>query len=182
MSSNDSTAAGWLAPVTDDVTYDEDLERQLSQWGRAVAGLPDKMMRPHWVDPQPAQLPAQTNWGAFVILGISSDDNPAFVNQADASGELWRHELIECLISLYGPNGQRYASRFRDGLTIPQNNSQLNMMGLSLADFSDIRPVPELLNNQWVRRYDITVRLRRKVVREYGINSLVDAPVTFFGE
>jgi hypothetical protein len=28
----------------------------------------------------------------------------------------------------------------------------------------------------------MTVRLRRKVVREYGIKSLVEAPVTFFGE
>ena len=30
--------------------------------------------------------------------------------------------------------------------------------------------------------WGMTVRLRRKVVREYGIKSLVEAPVTFFGE
>ncbi|MGE9575054.1 phage neck terminator protein, partial [Escherichia coli] len=28
----------------------------------------------------------------------------------------------------------------------------------------------------------MTVRLRRKVVREYGIKSLVEAPVIFFGD
>ena len=39
---------------------------------------------------------------------------------------------------------------------------------------------PELINNQWVRRYDISVDLRRKIIRQYGIQSLVDAPVQFW--
>lgn len=45
-----------------------------------------------------------------------------------------------------------------------------------------IIPAPELINNQWVRRYDVTVDLHRKTVREYGIKSLLSAPVQFFGE
>ncbi|EHT4373308.1 hypothetical protein KX080_004752, partial [Salmonella enterica] len=45
-----------------------------------------------------------------------------------------------------------------------------------------IVPFPELINQQWVRRYDMKVRLRRKVVREYNILALQDAPVSFFGE
>lgn len=74
------------------------------------------------------------------------------------------------------------ASRFRDGISVEQNNAELNQSDLSLVDYGDIVPFPELINQQWVRRYDITVRLRRKVVREYGIKSLVDAPVSFFGD
>jgi hypothetical protein len=42
--------------------------------------------------------------------------------------------------------------------------------------------LPELINNQWVRRYDLHITLRRKIIRSYGINSLLSAPVTFFGE
>ncbi|EPH7603555.1 phage neck terminator protein, partial [Escherichia coli] len=55
-------------------------------------------------------------------------------------------------------------------------------LGLSLGDYTGLTPFPELINQQWVRRYDMTVRLRRKVVREYGIKSLVEAPVIFFGD
>ncbi|EJT0956333.1 hypothetical protein ABCT26_003517 [Escherichia coli] len=73
-----------------------------------------------------------------------------------------------------------YASRFRDGISVPQNNAALNALGLSLGDYTGL--FPELINQQWVRRYDMTVRLRRKVVREYGIKSLVEAPVIFFGD
>lgn len=182
MSNNNSTSAGWLTPVTDDVTYDETLERQLSDWAKYVSGLPDGMMRPRWVGVQPAQSAVGINWGSFGINLISSDDNPAFVNQTDANNELWRHELLECLVSFYGPNGQRYASRFRDGLTIPQNNAELNTLGLSLQDFGDIMPAPELLNEQWVRRYDITVRLHRKIIRSYGINSIVEVSSTITGD
>ncbi len=88
---------------------------------------------------------------------------------------------------LYGPAGQQYATRFRDGIAVSQNNAELNTQGLSLAGYSHIIPFPELINNQWVRRYDFTVRLRRKVVREYNVKSLVaesptDIPVTFSGE
>jgi len=75
-----------------------------------------------------------------------------------------------------------YATFFRDGLFLEQNNAELNRAGLSLRDCSDIIPAPELINNQWQRRYDVTVILRRKTVREYGIKSLVEAPVQFFGE
>ncbi|EPX7387252.1 phage neck terminator protein, partial [Escherichia coli] len=93
-----------------------------------------------------------------------------------------RHETIECMASFYGPAGMVYASRFRDGISVPQNNAALNALGLSLGDYTGLTPFPELINQQWVRRYDMTVRLRRKVVREYGIKSLVDAPVIFFGD
>ena len=86
------------------------------------------------------------------------------------------------MASFYGPSGMSYASRFRDGISVPQNNAERNALGLSLGDSTGLTPFPELINQQWVRRYDMTVRLRRKVVREYGIKSLVEAPVTFFGE
>lgn len=74
------------------------------------------------------------------------------------------------------------ATRFRDGLFVSQNNDELKNSDLTLLDCGRIFNLPELINNQWVRRYDIAVRLRRKVIREYGIKSLVESPVQFFGE
>ncbi|EHN87173.1 hypothetical protein ESQG_01080 [Escherichia coli H494] len=121
---------------------------------------------------------------AHIKLGIgwSGDDSPAFTRQTDDGSKLWRHETIECMASFYGPAGMVYASRFRDGISVPQNNAALNALGLSLGDYTGLTPFPEFINQQWVRRYDMTVRLRRKVVREYGIKSLVEAPVIFFGD
>ncbi|WP_458259525.1 phage neck terminator protein, partial [Burkholderia cenocepacia] len=33
-------------------------------------------------------------------------------------------------------------------------------------------PAPDLVNQQWVRRYDMTVKLRRKVTRTYAVLNL----------
>lgn len=180
--SNDSTAPGYLTPLSASQDYDETLERELSRWVKALSGLPDGMVRPRWTPLQPALPPADKNWCGFGIIGFNSDNAPAFAQQSDDSNQLWRHEVIETLASFYGPQSQSIATLFRDGMTVEQNNETLKQNELSLADYSELTAFPELINNQWVRRYDITVRLRRKIIREYGIKSLVDAPVSFFGD
>jgi len=180
--SNDSTSAGYLTPVGAGPDYDEMLERELSQWVRAVSGLPAGMVRPRWTPAQAAQPAADVNWCGFGITSFDPDASPAFIQGGDESSALWRHEMIECMASFYGPLSQRIVTQFRDGITVSQNNETIITAGLSLCDYSKITAFPELINTQWVRRYDITVRLRRKVVREYGIKTLVEAPVTFFGD
>ncbi|EBB8133765.1 hypothetical protein EB259_24050 [Salmonella enterica] len=182
LSNNSSTEPGWLTPVSGDPDYDEALDRLLSQWVRNVSGLPTGMVRPRWQKDQPPLLPAETNWCAFGVTGWPIDNSPAFTNQTEDGAQLWRHETFECMASFYGPAGMTFASRFRDGISVAQNNAELNALGLSMGDYTGLTPFPELINQQWVRRYDITVRLRRKVVREYGIKSLVDASVSFFGD
>ncbi|WP_456309778.1 phage neck terminator protein [Serratia proteamaculans] len=180
--SNDSTSTGYLTPTSTGPDYDEALERELSRWVRAVSGLPAGMVKPRWTPVQSAQPPADVNWCGFGITDFNPDANPAFIQQGDDRSEMWRHEVIECMASFYGPGGQGIGTQFRDGVTVSQNNETLNATGLTLFDVSKLTPFPELINNQWVRRYDITVRLRRKVIREYGIKSLAEAPVTFFGD
>ncbi|MDE9437837.1 hypothetical protein KKI95_18385 [Xenorhabdus bovienii] len=176
---NTSERAGWLTPDTEPV-YDESLERLLSRWLQGVSGL--KIVRPRWTAVQTAQPPADADWCGFGITEMPADANPAYANQTDEHGELWRHEEFECMASFYGSKSQHYASRFRDGVTLGQNNAELNQSGLSVIKQSQITSFPELINNQWVRRYDITVTLRRKVVRRYDIRTLTEAPVTFFGD
>jgi len=175
--SNDSTQPGYLTPLSAPQAYDEPLERELSRWVKALSGLPDGMVRPRWT-PVQAAMPAQNvNWCGFGIVGFTSDTSPAFV-QSEDDAQMWRHEVVECLASFYGPSSQEIAALFRDGMQIPQNNVELNRYQLSFFDASPLTSFPELINNQWVRRYDVTVRLRRKVVREYGIKSIVDGNVT----
>lgn len=182
MSNNNTGQAGWLKPQLASTEYDTPLDVHLSQWIRNVSGLDAGRVIARWQPDQPAIPPADVNWCAFGVTGIAADDGPAFVNQTDATAEQWRHELIECLASFYGPVGQLVAARFRDGLSVNQNNDTLNQCGLTLADCDSIRPAPELINNQWVRRYDVMVRLRRKVVSTWGIQSLTDAPFRISGD
>ena len=71
------------------------------------------------------------------------------------------------------------ATRFRDGMFIDQNADTLRRIsGLSLVSADDIRNLPELINNQWVRRYDLAVTLSRKNTRTYNVKSVVDPNVT----
>lgn len=178
MSSNSSTDPGWLTPTGDSPEYDDELDVLLSRWMRFVSGMPAGMVRPRWQKKQPAHLPAETNWVAFGVIEWPVDNTPAFTVQTETGSQLWRHEEFITMASFYGPAGMRNASLFRDGIAIEQNNSELNKLGLSLVDHSDIVPFPEIINAEWVRRYDIRVRIRRKVVREYNIQSLVDGNVT----
>lgn len=178
LSNNTSTERGWLTPTSGDPDYDKALEDLLHQWMSNVAGLPVKLVRPRWQKDQPSLPPVETNWCAFGIVDWSTDDNPAFTRQTEDSTELWRHEVFLAMASFYGPAGMQYAAIFRDGVMVEQNNTELNRLGLSLGSMSDITPFPELINNQWVRRYDLRVQLRRKVVRTYNIKSVVDPNVT----
>lgn len=180
--SNDTTVAGWLTPTGVPPDDDEGLERKLSQWVRGLSGLPAKMVRPRWTPTQAPLLSQDTNWCAFGIIDISDDDNPAFQNQTDDSAEMWKHEKIECMASFYGPGSQGIGSQFRDGLRVSQNNAQLNVLGLSLGSYTKLTSAPELINNQWVRRYDMMIQLRRKLVRTYGIKSILSVPVSITGD
>lgn len=179
--SNDSTTAGYLTPTGPPPLYDEELEREISRWIRAVSGLPAKMVFPRMTDPQ-TQIPQNgTTWCGFSISDFNQDAYPALIAGGESSQQ-WDHESLNILCCFYGPAGQQTATRFRAGIFISQNNDELKRLGLTLWQCGKMYNVPELINNQWVRRYDITVILRRKVIREYGIKSLTSAPVKFFGE
>lgn len=182
MSNNSSTEQGWLTPTDENPVYGEALDRILSRWVRGITGLPDKLVRPRWQPKPPPLPPPETTWCAFGVIDIIADDNPAFVGQTEEDTALWRHEIVVCMASFYGHDSQYTIARFREGITLNQNNSELNASDLSLISYSQITAFPEFINNQWVRRFDITVRLRRKVIRRYNIKSLTDAKVTLTGE
>lgn len=182
LSDNTTGQAGWLTPQQSANDYDVLLDVHLSRWIRGVTGLPAGSVIARWQPDQPAMPSATTNWCAFGVTGIEADDYPAFVNQADGTSDQWRHELVDCLTSFYGPAGQRYAASFRDGIAVNQNNEMLGQWGLTFADCDSIRPAPELINNQWVRRYDVMVRLRRKVISTWGIQSLTDISIQITGD
>ena len=180
--SNDSTTAGYLTPVSELPKYDKELEQEISRWIRGVTGMSTNRVFPRWTDPQ-EQIPKNgITWCGFGITTMPRPVNPASVDSSEEQSEQWTWETVTVICCFYGPQGAATASTFRDGIYVPQNNAELNKTGLSLVGTTDIINAPELINNQWVRRYDITATLSRKNTRTYNIKSILSAPVQFFGD
>lgn len=186
---NTSATGGYLAPaVSTPPTEDRDLDRQIQQLVVGITGLNGTLVRPRW-QPQ-NQLPklpeATVNWCAIGVVSITPDANAAIVHRSPAGSdgydEMQRHEIIEILCSFYGPAGQGYAALLRDGLSIAQNREALFLENMGLYDTGQIVTAPDLMNQQWIRRYDLTVRLRRQVVRTYPVENLLSAVGTIHTE
>jgi hypothetical protein len=181
--SNDSTAPGYLTPVGAEPYYDQELERQISRWICGVTELKESQVYPRWTDPQSSIPKNGTTWAAFGITTMPRENMTAEIQVSDEQSEQWTWEQVIVLACFYGPQGAAMAARFRDGLFVEQNNTTLRTTtGLSLVDNGQIYNLPELINNQWVRRYDITVTLQRKNIRNFNIKTIQSAPVQFFGD
>ncbi|WP_435927464.1 phage neck terminator protein [Dryocola sp. BD613] len=178
---NDSTRPGYLVPVSSPPNYDEQLESQLGNWIAGVSGLPAEMVLARWTEQPPATPAAGLTWCEFDTC-VQLGESPAFVSVDGHKDALRQTEVIAVNCSFYGPGAQAVAALFRDGLYVAQNNAGLNRIGPTFVTCGALVPAPELISNQWQRRYNLTVTLHRQVVREYGIQSLVSASVNIFGE
>lgn len=182
MTANASTEAGWLTPVGSEPTYDGSLENQIAAWIQGITGLPEDRINVVSNPASPALFPVGENGCTFSITKISTEGYAILTHQQEESAELLHDEIIDCAVILYGPDGQLFSSRFRDGNALMQNNDQLHQMKLAFRHCSDILCGFKEVNNGQTRCFTITATLVRKISRKYNINSLVEAPVQLFGE
>ena len=73
-----------------------------------------------------------------------------------------------------------YATVLRDGLQIPQNSDQLVAAGMAVLGSEGIQYLPELVNDRWYERTDITINMNRNLARTYDILSLLSAEGTLY--
>lgn len=178
---NDSSTGGYLAPTVEAPPDEDDaLDRLLHDLIAGVTALPTDLVRPRWQPTVPKQPAPAVNWCAFGVSDQEPDANP--VIQHDGTGEgsdtYIRHEVISVSCSFYGPAAKGYAQRLADSLAIPQNREALGVNDMAFVGVSTIRAAPDFVNQQWIRRYDITVTLRRKITRTYAVLNLLSASVT----
>lgn len=172
--SNDSTAPGYLTPVGIEPEYDQEIERQISRWIRGVTGMDAKQVFPRQTDPQTSIPKNGVTWCSFGIATMPLDGTPANVQVSDEESEQWTWEQVTVLCCFYGPQGAGMAARFREGISVEQNADALRRAaGLSVLEKGKIFNLPELINNQWVRRYDFTVTMSRKNTRTYNVKSIL---------
>lgn len=152
--------------------YGDELDWQIQDIVAGLTGLDGSMVRPRWQQNPPATPDFDADWAAVAVSYVDADENPYI----DTNG-LVAHETIEALLSLYGPNGRRNAMRVIHGMKLPDNIATFESMGLYYSRSEYVRSFPELYNNQWMKRYDVTMTMRRKTVLDYAIDQYSDANV-----
>ncbi|MBN4665433.1 hypothetical protein HUS70_07430 [Pandoraea nosoerga] len=182
---NDSSTGGFLSPVQSTPPIEDSaLEDFLQTMIAGITGLDGALVRPF---PQPVapKIPESgINWCGFTVADFEPDANAGLLHvpASDGSDTYLRHEDIEVKCQFYGPNASQYARVLRDGLYVPQNREQLQLNDFGLIDTSGIVAAPDVVNQQVRRRYDVTVRLRRKVTRTYRVLNLLSAQTSTASE
>lgn len=155
-------------------TTDAALDATFQAFISGVTGLPGDNVRPRWQQIPPPQPDISIDWCAFGIIdtrpiyGAQITSNPPGEND-NGSINYALHESIDLLVTFYGPDAGNYAWLLRDGAQIPQNLQGLESVGMGYVESGPIRTVSELVNQQWLRRVDIPLYLRRVVTRVYAI-------------
>lgn len=176
--SNSSNAPGWLTPRSKDPEYDAALDALLADWIVGVAALEPGAVIVRREGEEAA--PPGDNWCEYAVSEIARATSAAFSRQGEQQVTQRRDETLTCALSFFGPAGQEIATRFLDGLLVSQNQDELRRLGFAFAGHGALSGAAQQINNQWVKRYDVTLRLYRTVAREYGVMALTQAPVTFF--
>lgn len=182
MAANSSNAAGWLTPVGDEPTYDAGLEGEIKIWIQGVTALPADKVAANKNDDLLLPLDFQADSCLFSINKVATEGMSVNDSQNEHDAALWLNEIITCTVSFFGANGQLFASRLRDGNCLSQNQEELSRLRLRISGCDDIISSNGMRNNTQFRRHDMTIILKRKIVRYYDILSLVEAPVSFYGE
>lgn len=173
--SNTSATGGPLLPASTPAPLEgEALQNFFHNWFVGLTGYPPQMVRPRW-QPEPANIPQNNvNWLAFGIPRRESDTYAAEVHVPSGSGynEIRRHQTLNIALSFYGPDADSFAGILRDGVQVAQNREILALNNMGLLETTETITAPELVKDKWYYRVDMTVRIRRQIVRQYAVESL----------
>jgi hypothetical protein len=197
---NDSSTGGYLTPLANSpVPLDDDALYEFLQpiVVGVVGTLPGSQVIPRW-QPEAPVLPAVgTNWAA---LGVETGNITQYTWQGHHPGveadptavppvpytpgyDIYHaHEDLNILLSFYGPLGRTNAALWRDGIQIEQNREVLLLNNMGLVVVGPIVEMNTLVKGVWLRRYDISVTIRRELIRWYGVLDLVGADMTVNNE
>lgn len=176
--SNTSATGGYLTPGMIAPDEDQTLRRFLQRLLSGVTGLVGDMVRPMWQTNPPPVPAIDVNWLAFSVDNQRPDANP-YQRQTDDDGMLLvRHEDLDLRCIFYGPNCQKNANLLRDGLYVAQNRERLFLAGVAVVGVSDTMHVPELINDRYFDRADITISMRREIRRDYQVLHFLGAAGT----
>lgn len=144
----------------------------------SLTGINKTLVRPRWQPNEPTMPSSGTDWIGF---GVSDLDAPesAYVeeNSTGLSANMKRHEYYAVLCSFYGTNAQTTMRKMRDGLQIGQNREVLFLNNFGYIGCEKAIHAPELINDVWFDRYDMTFQFAHEVSKSYNVQSILYANV-----
>jgi hypothetical protein len=180
---NTSATGGVLSPLGTLPFDDVDLDAVFQILVTGITGLDGSLVRPRWQVSVPIQPEPNINWCAIGVSSVEQSAGPWLVYDAPSNTELyWDHEGLTVLASFYGPNSQSFMRLLRAGLNVPQNTESLLPYMIRYVGCGPIRTMPELVNQQWIRRQDISLEFRRKVIMTYGIENILISEINLIDD
>jgi hypothetical protein len=188
--SNDSSTGGYLSPSSAPPLEDTALDFFLQGAIVGIIGLPVDMVRRRWQPTVPKEPENTVDWCAIGVVSETPEysaytrhwrGEPSNPNDHAGQGydEQIRHEVLEIMASFYGPNSRGNAKLFRDGISVAQNRESFYLQNMNFVS-TDCKMVnaPELINEKWFRRVDLTFLIRREIDRTYPVLNILSAPIT----
>lgn len=171
---NTSSSGGYL--VETETAFN--VERFFHDVIMNLTGIDKTLVRPRWQPNEPTMPASGTDWIGF---GVSDLDVPesAYIeeNSTGLSATMKRHERYAVLCSFYGINARSNLRKMRDGLQVGQNREVMFANSFGYVGCSAATHAPELINDVWHDRYDITFEFARELSKSYNIQSILYANV-----
>lgn len=153
-----------------------------------ITGLAGDLVRPRWQIDSPKQPPPHVNWCSIGRLTSTPDDNPVVKQLAGATVNdqagalLTEHEEMDIACSFMGPLCETYSGIFRSGVRLASNLLNLKLVGLYFKEIDVGRAAHELINQQWVHRWDTMITFKRMVARVYSVPNIIEANIHIFDD
>lgn len=175
---NDSSTGGYLVNGGSAPLQDAALDAILQAVVVGVTGLDGSLVRPRWQPVIPKQPEPGTDWCAIGVTEFVPFDYPVEEHLSDGQGSDVQTEWDELtvLASFYGPNCGANAKNLARGVYVAQNREALQLQGMDVTDAGPPRVAPEFKNQQYIRRFDVPIQIRRKSQRTFPVLNLKYAP------
>jgi hypothetical protein len=174
---NTSATGGYLTPAAS-LVDDDNLDDIFTAAIAGITALDGTLVRPKWQAKPPPRPAVSVDWCAVAITEDTTNAGPVIVHDPVASVDtVTRYRDVTLLASFHGPNAKANAQTLEDGLSLPQNLEALQDSSIAFVSAGTIRAVPESVNLQWIKRYDLLLYFRRQVVRTYAILTIATAGV-----
>lgn len=168
--SNDSSSGGYLAPTIPPLPGGLTFQQFMQEIIAGITGISGDLVRPRWQLNPPKQPGPEVNWCAFGIVNQQADASGYIKPLVTATTSiLSRHESFDIECSFYGPDAEKNAQVLREGFQISQNREVLFKNNMGFKGDGPIIPAPELVNDRWYQRRDITLSFARQIQSSYQI-------------